>query len=215
MLGSKADKKNVELVKLIAQLRDHIDIYRIIGLNLSALRNSEISVAFLSYLQRTAQESLAIYFCKIFEPSRRHDLNSIPGIIKSLPPIDIPIDQRSIFSVFGKKYGNDASPEKLQAYFSDTFQIFYDSHSQSLNCLKGFRDTIGAHGDSGAAIDSLPSLAEFETLYSFAVDFYGLVSRCLINSGPAIVPRQAGRGLVRLMESMKVRTLQFDFDVDE
>lgn len=69
MLGTKTDKKNIELIKLIAQLRDHIDIYRIIGLNGDSLRNSDISNAFIVYLQKAAQESLAIYCCKIFESS--------------------------------------------------------------------------------------------------------------------------------------------------
>lgn len=78
MIGSETDNKNIELLKLLAQLRDHIDIHRIIGLNVEALRKSEISHAFLGYLQKTAQESLALYFCKIFEPSKAYNLNSIP-----------------------------------------------------------------------------------------------------------------------------------------
>lgn len=86
MLGTKTDKKNIELIKLVAQLRDHIDIHRIIGLNVDSLRNSDISNAFIGYLQKAAQESLAIYFCKIFESSTRNELNSISGIIDSLPP---------------------------------------------------------------------------------------------------------------------------------
>ncbi|MEP6936394.1 MAG: hypothetical protein ABI988_21030, partial [Nitrospirota bacterium] len=85
MLNSKTDIKNIELVQLIAQLRDHIDIYRIIGLNNAALRETNVSGAFLGYLQKAAQESLAIYICKIFESSTRNELNSIPGIIESLP----------------------------------------------------------------------------------------------------------------------------------
>jgi hypothetical protein len=32
MHGSKTDEKNIQLLKLLAQLRDHIDIHRIIGL---------------------------------------------------------------------------------------------------------------------------------------------------------------------------------------
>ena len=62
---------------------------------------------------------------------------------------------------------------------------------------------------------SIFSHPEFETLYSFAADFYGLVSRFVINAGPAMVPRQAGKGLVKLMESMGVKAPKFDFDADE
>jgi len=215
MLGTKTDKKNVELIKLIAQLRDHIDIHRIIGLNLDALRKGEISGAFLGYLQKAAQESLAIYFCKIFESSTRHEQNSISGIIDSLPPRALSVEQSSELLTFGKKYGNQAEPTEVKSYLKETFGLFSIIHSGSLDRLKEFRDTIGAHSDSNAAIESLPSHAEFESLYSFAADFYGIVSRSIINTGPATVPRKAGRGLVRLMESMGVQNAKFDFDADE
>jgi hypothetical protein len=85
MHGSKTDEKTIQLLKLLAQLRDHIDIHRIIGLNVEALREAQISGALLGYLQKSAHESLAIYICKIYESSSRNDLNSIPGIIESIP----------------------------------------------------------------------------------------------------------------------------------
>jgi hypothetical protein len=37
-MNPKADKKNVELRKLIDHLRGHIDVYRIIGINHDTLR---------------------------------------------------------------------------------------------------------------------------------------------------------------------------------
>src|SRR5262249_32303835 len=61
------DNKNIQLLKLLAQLRDHIDIHRIIGLNVSALRTTAIGEPLLGYLQRSAHESLAMCLCKIFE----------------------------------------------------------------------------------------------------------------------------------------------------
>lgn len=215
VLGTKTDIKNIELIKLIAQLRDHIDIHRIIGLNLDSLSRSDISNAFLGYLQKTAQESLTIYFCKIFESSTRHELNSISGIIESLPLIALSADQRSALIAFGKKYGNHAHPMEAKLYLKETFVIFCGIHSVSLDRLKDFRDTIGAHSDSKAMIESLLSHAEFEILYSFAADFYDFVSRFIINAGPVTASRQAGKGLIRLMESMGVRTSKFDFDPDE
>jgi hypothetical protein len=215
MLGTKTDKKNIELLKLVAQLRDHIDIHRIIGLNVDSLQNSDISNVFIGYLQKVAQESLAIYFCKIFESSTRNELNSISGIVDSLPQTTLALEQRAVFFVFGKKYGNDTEPIEAKSHLKQTFSLFCGIHSETLDRLKEFRDTIGAHSDSKAAIDSLPSHAEFETLYSFAADFYGLVSRSVINAGPAMVPRQAGKGLVKLMESMGVKAPKFDFEADE
>jgi hypothetical protein len=112
MLGTKTDKKNIELIKLVAQLRDHIDIHRIIGLNVDSLQNSDISNAFIGYLQKAAQESLAIYFCKIFESSTRNELNSISGIIDSLPPTALALGQRSAFLPLGKSMGTIRSPQR-------------------------------------------------------------------------------------------------------
>ena len=215
MLGTKTDKKNIEIIKLVAQLRDHIDIHRIIGLNVDSLQNSDISNAFIGYLQKAAQESLAIYFCKIFESSTRNELNSISGIVDSLPQTVLALEQRAAFFAFGKKYGNDVEPTEAKSHLKVTFGLFCGVHFSALDRLKEFRDTIGAHSDSKAAIDSLPSHAEFETLYSFAADFYELVSRSLLNAGPAMVPRQAGKGLVKLMESMGVKAPKFDFEADE
>ena len=78
MRDPKTDEKNIQLLRLLAQLRDHIDIHRIIGLNVGALREGQISGALLGYLQKSAHESLAIYICKIFESSTRNDFELDP-----------------------------------------------------------------------------------------------------------------------------------------
>jgi hypothetical protein len=212
MLNSMTDIKNIELVKLIAQLRDHIDIYRIIGLNNAALRKTDVSSAFLGYFQKSAQESLAIYICKIFESSTRNELNSIPGIIESLPFIRLSVEQKREFAIFGKRYENHSEPIEAMPYLKGTLGLFCGLHFESLEQLKKFRDTIGAHSDSKAAINALPSLAEFEIFFSFARDFYGLVSRSICNVGPALVPRQAGPGFLRIIQALGVQAAKFDFD---
>jgi hypothetical protein len=212
MSKTKTDNKNIELLKQIAQLRDHIDIHRIIGLNVAALRERDISGAFLGYLQKSAQESLAIYICKIFEASNQNVLNSIPGIIEALPLMSLSDEQKRSFGSFGKMHRNHSDPTEAKAYLKATFEIFCKVHSEPLSRLKEFRDTIGAHSDSKAEISSLPSHAELETLFSFANDFYQLVSRSINNVGPALVPRDVGRGFVRLIEAMGLQKAKFDFD---
>ena len=215
MLWSKTDKKNIELSKLLYHLRDDIDIERTIGLNVVALRESQISYALVWYLRKTAQESLALYFCKIFELPDGHSLNSIPGIIGSLPETPLSGDQVTAFVDFGRKYGNTAKPSQAKPYLKKTLHQFRKKHSVSLKLLKDFRDTVGAHSDSDSNSKFLPSHDECEKLYTFAIEFYNLVARYVIKSGPATIPRQAGSGLVRLMKSMGVQNPKTDFDVDE
>jgi hypothetical protein len=208
----KTDEKRVHLLKLLAQLRDHIDIHRIIGLNVRALREGRISEALLGYLQKSAHESLAIYICKIFESSTRNDLNSIPGIIESIPAVPVSDIQRRELAPFGKTYGHEGTPADARSYLKETFGLFRAAHSESLGRLKEFRDTIGAHSDYDATITSLPSHAEFETLFSFAKEFYEVVSRSINEIGPAVIPRTVAHGFIKLMESLGVQDPRFDFE---
>lgn len=211
MHNPKTDDKNIHLLRLLAQLRDHIDLHRIIGLNAAALRDSKISAALIGYLQKSAHESLAIYICKIFESSTRYDLNSIPGIIESLPATPLSDVRRRQLAAFGKKYGNHTAPTEARSYLRGTLGLFREVHSASLGRLKEFRDTIGAHSDSDAAITSLPSHAEFESLFSFAKDFYEM-SRSINSIGPAVIPRAVGDGVISLIKSMGIQDPRFDFE---
>lgn len=212
MTNSKTDSKNVELAKMLVQLRDHIDLQRIIGLNKNKLPCSKISGALLGYLQQSAQEALAIYICKIYEASTGKDQNSIPGIIDSLPTKPLSGAQKQEFEAFGKKYGNHVVPTDAKSYLKASFGLFRGIHSQSLDQIREFRNTIGAHSDSRAKMSHLPPDAEFELIYSFANDFYALVSRSVNNVGPGTIPRKAGPGFIRLMESAGITGLKFDYD---
>jgi hypothetical protein len=214
MLNSKTDFKNIQLLKLLAQLRDHIDMHRIIGLNVAELQDSQMSGALLGYLQKSAHESLALYFGKVFEESSRNDLNSIPGIIESMPAAPLTEIQRRKLAAFGSKYGHDAVPGDARSYLKDTFGRFRDAHSQPIDRLKKFRDRIGAHSDYRANITSLPSHAEFEALFGFAKDFYEVVADSIIASGPAVIPRAVGHRFVRLIGILGVTDPKFDFEND-
>lgn len=211
MHKAKTDGKNIELLKLVAQLRNHIDLHRIIGLNVGALRDP-IGSALLGYLQKSALESVAMYICKIFESSPRNELNSIPGIIESLPSKRLSSDQQREFTVFGKRYGNHSNPIEQSSYLKGTFGLFCGIQSEPLARLKEFRDKIGAHSDSTANIKFLRSHSEYEILFSFANDFYGLVSHSIIGFGIAPISRVVSDDFVRLIKSVGVEEIKCDFD---
>lgn len=212
-MGKKTtDDKNSKLVELVAQLRDHIDLHRIIGLNRTLLEKTHLGGALLGHLQKSAHESLAIYICKIFESSKHNELNSIPGIIGSLPLTHLSEHQKQEFSVFGKTYGNYSDPTEATSHLNETFKLFCETHSDSLARLRAFRNKIGAHSDSNANITSLPSHSEFEALYGFAYAFYALISLSIYDVGPASVPRAVGPGFIKLMKSLGIHTARLDFD---
>ena len=166
----------------------------------------------LGYLQKSAHESLALYITKIFEASSRNDLNSIPGIIESIPAVPVTEMQGRRLAAFGSKYGHDAVPADARSYLKDVLARFRHAHSTPLGRLKEFRDTIGAHSDYRANITSLPSHAEFEILFSFATDFYEVVSDSIIGSGPAVIPRAVGHGFVTLVGALGLQHPRFDFE---
>ena len=215
MLNSKTDKQNIQLLNLIAQLRERIDMHRIIGLNIPALWESQVSGALLGYLQRSAHESLAIYTFKFFEALFRNDLNSILEVIESIPVGSVSDWQGRELAAFGKKYGYDAAPADARSYLESTFDRFRFDHSESLDRLKEFRDKVGAHSDYRANITSLPSHGDFERLFGFTKDFYEVVSRAIIGSGPAAIPRTLGQGFVRLIGSLGVQAPKLELEDDK
>jgi hypothetical protein len=209
--GSKTDLKNIELIKQLVALRDHIDVDRIIGLNVDSIEASDISHALVGYMQKTTLEAIAMHICRIYESSRRNDLNSITGIIRTLPMGPPSTLQREALTQFGARYGNVASPDEVQGFLSETFRAFSAQHEASLSRLKQYRDEIGAHNDYKATRDALPSHEEFENLYQFALDFYCLVARSFLDVTPAIVHGYAGRGLIRTLKSLGVEEPLFQF----
>jgi hypothetical protein len=211
MPNDKTDLKNIELVKQLSILRNHIDVHRIIGLNADDVREAEISSAFADYLRAAALNGLTMHICKIYERSGRNDLNSIPGIIDSLPSRKPTEAERKALAEFGAKYLNTATPENVKTFLLGTFGLLSGLASESLSKLKQYRDTIGAHSDHNAKQDALPSHDEFERLYDFALDFYNVVSKAILKIGPAKPPRTAGDGLVRTLKSLGVRSPMFDF----
>jgi hypothetical protein len=166
----------------------------------------------MGHLQKSAQESAALIICKVFESSQRNDLNSIPGVIESLPSTPIKDSQAAEFTAFGKKYGNYSKPREAKEFLLGTFGLFCGIHFRALDRFKEFRDKIGAHSDFNAKISELGSLNDFEAFFSFANDFYRVVSHSIHRIEPAEVESRVGRGLVRLLKSMGIPDPKFDFE---
>jgi len=212
MRDTKTDSKSIALAKtLLLQLRGDIDLHRLIGLNIKGLRRSNISSALLRHIQKLAHGSIALCICKMFEDSKRNELDSIPAIIESLPSLRLSPEQIHKIEEFGLRYGNSSDLSDVKSYLRGTFGLFIGMHSITFERLKKYRDKIGAHSESNIQINSLPSHAEFEIIYSFARQFYEVVSRNIIDVGPAPIRGYVGKGFFKLMESMGLEDPLFDF----
>ncbi|MBW2637984.1 MAG: hypothetical protein JRC86_10780, partial [Deltaproteobacteria bacterium] len=108
MRDTKTDKKNIALAKQVLQLRHNIDLDRIIGLNLKALKKSDINNSLLGHIQNLAHGSIAVSICKIYEDHNRNELDSIHSIIESLPELKLTDEQKEELTEFGMRYGNSS-----------------------------------------------------------------------------------------------------------
>ena len=215
MIGSATDIKHIELAKRLSRLRDHIEIQRIIGLNAERLRQSRVSDSLLGYMQLTALESLAMEFAKIFERTKKFDLNSISGTTNSIEGFEADPAQMQQILEFGAKYGNSVEPQAAVKHLRKTYRRFCRDHRRSLAMVRHYRNKFGAHSEAGAEQRDLPSEAEFEALFEFANDFYCLVARTIVGAGPAQIESKASVGFVRLMDQAGAEHLRLDFNDDE
>lgn len=212
MRNNKTDNKNIALAKRVLQLRNDIDLHRLIGLNFEALKKSNINNSLLGHIQNLAHGSIAVCVCRIFEDSKRNELDSIPAVIESLPALKLTREQQNKLTEFGTRYGNSSKLTDPKSYLKGTLGLFMGIHSVPFERMKKYRDKIGAHSESKAKITSLPSHDEFEAFFSFSRDFYAVVSHVIINVGPAKFNRQVGKGFFKLMQSMGIDEPVFDFE---
>jgi hypothetical protein len=212
MKDTKADNKNIALAKRVQQLRNDIDLDRLIGLNLKVLKKNNISSSLLGHIQNLAHGSIAICICKIYEDTKRNELDSIPAIIESLPRLTLTGEQYEKLTEFGMRYGNSSKLTDPKSYLKGTLGLFMGIHSVAFERMKKYRDKIGAHSESKVKISFLPSHDEFEAFFSFAKEFYEIISEAIIDVGPAKISRQVGKGFFRLMQSMGIDEPIFDFE---
>lgn len=211
MRGTKTDTKNIALARRVRQLRNDIDLHRLIGLNSKALKKSAISNSLLGHIQNLAHGSIAVCVCKIYEDPKRNELDSIPAIIESLPALGLTAEQQKKLSEFGTRYGNPSKLTDPRSYLKNTLSLFMGMHAAAFERMKKYRDKIGAHSESKATITSLPSHDEFEAFFSFAKDFYEIVSGAIIDAAPDETTGRVGKGFLKLMQSMGIDQPRFDF----
>ena len=199
-------KQNDALLRMVAQLRNHIDVHRSITVNGRRLSESSLpGSAFFGYLQQSAVEAIAIYICKVYEPkSRRHKLNSIPSIIDSLGDATSFSNCGPQLQAFGRKYGQDGNLGAAPEYLEKALESFLKSHEESYDRIRVFRNKIGAHSEADIFMNSQPSHVVFEAFFSFAYNFYKLIRCALNDAGPANVNAAVNASFILLIRAAGV-----------
>lgn len=211
MALTKLDTSNRELGKLAYHLRQAIDLFRIIGLNVKALRRRGVAIGFFAQVYSMAHESIAVTICKIFEPEKDFELNSIAGVIRLLGRRRYTAVQIKDVERFGGKYGNPNACTDPAAFLAQTGELFQKRHETSLRLLRQFRNKFSTHSEFGFKLGPLPSHDDFEDLFQFANDFYRLVSESVNGAGPALMSSRAGPSLIRLLTEIGIESPKYHF----
>lgn len=223
MARTHLDRKNVALAGTIHRLRQAIDVYRVIGINVTEARRLGLSTAFFGYVQEVSLDMVALTVCKIFEyekprkpgkAKKPHQIVSIHGVTARLERHKYTAAQTKSIARFGLKYGNKDACVHPTPFLNDTITGFKLKHQETLRRLRDFRNQRVAHTQFGGTrnrFKRLPSLDEFEAVFDFSEDFYRLISDGILNIGPALIGRQSGMGLVRTLKALGVTEARFDF----
>lgn len=209
----KLDDKNFELGKILWELKESLDLDKIIGLNATSLNLSGVGKHFFAYLQYLTQRSCAICICKIFEPQKQYELNSIPGILDSIEKeIDSFTPQEKSSEDFLIKYGKKGHTSFTAV--KDIFEEFKEHHKDDIERIKEFRDKRMAHSEMIELKNkSMPSYDIMEKFLQFGIDFYSMISEGYLNIGPVDFTRDARvlGSVCNLLKRIGIENVQRNF----
>jgi predicted DNA-binding mobile mystery protein A len=200
----EVDSKNIGLAKQIYWLRQNLSLYELVTVNAGKLKEAGLSDALFGHIQQLALQAIAVTLCKLYERETRADLNSIDGVINSLPEYTHTDAQRRSAERFAERHGILRPCENPRDYLRTALATFRESNAATFSSLRLFRDKYAAHSEHGFALESLPSFEDFEELYAFAYGFYFLVSDSFLGVGPALMTLHVGTGFVRLLKQLHI-----------
>jgi hypothetical protein len=211
LVGSSIDHKNIELAKTLFSLRHDLDIHCLIGVNASQLNKHSPGRFFFGHVAMRVLESIVLAICKVYEDEKRYELNSIQGVLNSLShkQPSLKADEREVRD-FISQYGGSSGPMDQMDALQVTFDRFKTKYAAELERLKTARDKLVVHSEYGVPRDSLPSFDTMENLFFFGADFYMIVSKSFIGSGPAELKnrREVKSDLVKILRLVGLKDIK-------
>ncbi len=203
--------RNVELLKLIANLREHIDVHRIISLNASRLVKPHFPETFLAYVHRCAIDGIGIRISQIFEIPGKYELNSILGVARMIKQNNGSPLRPQLATAFCREHGKCGKVASHGEMLERAFYTFAERHGESLCVIKEYRDKIGAHSEANVALRYLPSHDEFEALIGFAFQFYSVVTVAFLGMVAAVLHPRVEMSLTRWAKQVSSLPIQRRF----
>lgn len=211
LMGTQIDKKNIGLAKLLAGLRDDLDIYCLISVNADGIIRKGAGKIFFGHVQQRAIENISLCIYKIYEYERNHELNSIVGILRHLDKVDLTALNESELINFIQKYDGPLELKDKISALKKTFEVFRNKYSDDLKRFETFRHKKVAHSEYSITIESLPSYDVMQQLFNFGVEFYELISEAFIRVFPAdLRNRGVKSSLKRLLQELGIEDIEDD-----
>jgi hypothetical protein len=182
-LGTDVDFKNIDLSKTLFDLRQDLDIHCLISANAEELQKRHLANIF-QQIRRRAIAAIVLGICKIYEPEKRFELNSIAGIMKSLIAKSAKPRNSSHLKVFILKYDNDSISAVSTNDLLETVERFKMRFARDLGRLKTARDKVIAHSEFLANVEDVPSYDVMERLFIFGAEFYEVIAHEFVGVGP-------------------------------
>lgn len=212
LINTSTDLRNIGFAKILFYFRQHLGVYRTLALNSKKINEVTNNNSFFSYLRAAAIEGITLCICKLYEPEKSFELDSIDGLFKELTTASfVPKDfskTRAFVSSYG---GNPDLPDILQAV-EKIIEKFKKDNKLHIDKFKTYRDKFVAHGESHFKSENLPSYDVIERLYNFGYNFYSMISEDFIGAVPALMKPYAETGLRNLIIQLGVDNPKIVFD---
>jgi len=214
---TKLDNRNIELTKILFELKQMLDLYRLIGLNVDQIKDKSAGSTFFGFVQKFIIKLYVINICAVYEDEKQYPLNTIPAITKLIKENQIPFKSLRPIQEFVEKHGQgtktNADPIKAM---QEIVENFIDSKKEIFELYKTTRDKEFAHSEAEwkAEHDGLPSYHEMETLLFFGIDFYSMIHAAYVGGGPVQHKNdnRAAVSLYYLLEKAGLENIKKNFD---
>ncbi len=211
----KLDDKNIEFTKILFEMKQNLDIYKLISLNAKEINEKGAGKTFWAIIQKATLRLFIIDVCKIYEKQKRNKLNSIPEILDFIKDNQIPFKDFEPIKIFIQNRRKSAEPKKCLESLGEIVDEFMESNKDPLNDCKTFRDKKLVHAEDIVEVKpkNLPNYDKLEELLKFGIDFYAMVHEAFIGGFPVQhkIDKRAFASLHSILIKLGHENIKIDF----